>query len=654
MSDGDQDDQTGNLLDGLSFSPDWAKGDADSHYANLHKQAARFEGGADRGDRRGGPRRDRPFRGDRGPRPFGDRPPRRDRFEGDRGPRPFGDRPPRRDRFEGDDRGPRPFGDRPPRRDRFEGDRGPHPFGDRPPRREWTPPPYSVRFLPDQKALTLAARKIAASRKAMPLREVVALFFQNPDSTLVRVEWDDAHKEEKFHQCQSCEWFSADAEELRRHLLAVHFPDFFEAKEIDVEPPTGNFPAVARCGVTGKLLAPPNHHSFNRRVEEMLRTPECAGMSEAEYRARIERVADPELVEQWRKEASKQTVYVLKAAKPAPAPAPAPAEPPAEPAAEASAAPAEDSAAEPPAGPAPEAEAAPAEAPAAEPAPEEPAPKTFTRDEAEALFLAEMAPKLMRHGRQATASHAASTKISDPRLLADIRHEWQHEQRVVFGPFFFAVRGGLRARKLAFFRAGENRREEFVLHRQPTPLDASTAVPELRAILDFVASHPGATRADLFAALVPEGTAPETAAAFHQQFDFAIDRAYLVEFVSGPLALPHGGAPKDRKAAEPASDEVPAKNTEETPSGSLRSPAPPAGEPPAAETAAEEPAEGPVPAEPAPEAPETQDVPAEEPAAETAAEGPAPEDPAPTAPETQEAPAPAEPPAEPAPEAPAE
>jgi len=619
MSDGDPNDKTENPFDGLSFSPDWAKGDADSHYANLHRYAARFEDRDDRGDRRGGPRRDRPPRGDRGPR--------RDRFEGDRGPRPFGDRPPRRDRFDGGDRGPR--------RDRFEGDRGPRPFGDRGPRRdrfeggergprrEWTPPPYSVRFLPDQKALTLAARKIAASRKAMPLREVVALFFQNPDSTLVRVEWDEAHKEERFHQCQSCEWFAADEESLRRHLLAVHFPDFFEAREIDVDPPTGNFPAVARCGVTGRLLAPPNHHSFNRRVEEMLRTPECAGMSEAEYRARIERVADPELVEQWRKEASKQTVYVLKSAQPAPAkpsaeaPA-APAETPSEPAPEA---PPAEAPAEPPA-------EAPAEPPAEAPAPaaaaeDAPPPKTFTRDEAEALFLAEMAPKLMRHGRQATASHAASVKLSDPRLLGDIRHEWQHEQRVVFGPFFFAVRGGLRARKLAFFRAGENRREEFVLHRPPTPLDASTAVPELRAILDFVASHPGATRADLFAALVPEGTAPEAAAAFHQQFEFAIDRAYLIEFVSGPLALPHAAPAKDRRAAEKA----PAEQAAEEPDAPPEAPS----EEPAPEAPAEETAQEPAPAEQAAEGPEaTSEAPAEE---------PAPEAPAPEVPEAPETPA---------------
>ena len=567
MSDGDTNNQTQNPFDGFSFSPDWAKGSAETNGANLRKYAARFEERGDRGDRgdRRGPRGERPFRGDRGPR--------RDRFEGDRGPRPFGDRP--------------------PRRDRFEGDRGPRPFGDRPPRREWAerePAPYSVRFLPDQKALTLAARKIAASRKAMPLREVVALFFQNPDSTLVRVEWDEAHKEEKFHQCQACGWFAASEEALRNHLLAVHFPEFFETKEIEVDPPTGTFPAVARCGVTGRLIAPPNHHSFNRRVEEMLRLPECAGMTESEYRARIERVADPELVEQWRKEASKQTVFVLRTAKPGPAEAAKAAD--GAPAPSADAAPADET-------PAPPADAAPADETPAVTEDAAPAPRTFTRDEAEALFLSEMAPKLERHGRQATASHAASTKISDPRLLAEIRRAWQHEQRIVFGSFFFAVRGGLRARKLAFFRAGEGRREEFVLHRAPSSLDASTAVPELRAILEFVGSHPGATRADLFAALAPEGTAPEAAAAFHQQFEFAIDRAYLIEFVSGPLALPHGGPVRADAEATPATEE-PAPASEES--------APVAEEP---APAAEEPA--PVAEEPAPVAEEPVPV-AEEPA----------------------------------------
>ena len=89
------------------------------------------DGGAPRGDRGPRPQGDRP-QGDRGPRPQG----------GDRGPRPQGDRParPQGDRPQGDrparpvgDRGPRPQGDR-PQGDRPQGDRGPRPQGDRPAR----------------------------------------------------------------------------------------------------------------------------------------------------------------------------------------------------------------------------------------------------------------------------------------------------------------------------------------------------------------------------------------------------------------------------------------------------------------------------------------------------------------------------------------
>ena len=88
-------------------------------------------GGRPSGDRnsRGGDR-DRAPRGDRAPRPSGDRP------SGDRAPRgdkPYADRGPRGDRPSGDraPRGDRPSGDRAPRGDRPSGDRGSRPSGDR-------------------------------------------------------------------------------------------------------------------------------------------------------------------------------------------------------------------------------------------------------------------------------------------------------------------------------------------------------------------------------------------------------------------------------------------------------------------------------------------------------------------------------------------
>jgi len=278
------------------------------------------------------------------------------------------------------------------------------PASDRPPRRDFRdrdfrgreaaprePLPFEIRFLPDQKALSVIAHKVQAGHRAIPLRSLVKLFFDNPDSTEVRLEFTAEHRERRFHQCTACGWFAMSEEALKGHLMSVHFPEWFTPEDIAVEPPSGNFTSVARCGFTGKLLAPPNHHSYNKRIQAMLRG-ECAGRSEEEYRARIELVNTPEAIEQWRQEAAKQTVYVRKP-KPAPAkPRHAKKRPEAAPAAEGASAP--EAPAE--AVPAPE---APVEAPPAEAAPE---PVRLSLEAAEEQFLREIAPALMCADKQVT------------------------------------------------------------------------------------------------------------------------------------------------------------------------------------------------------------------------------------------------------------
>ena len=577
MNDGDSTNENDFLAD-LSFSPQWAKESATSHSERLGKRAERFASRDGDGDDRRGRDRDR-----RGPR--GDRPP----FRGDRRDRP-----------------PREGGDRPPREGRppFHGDRPPRdgrpPFhGDRP--RE--PAPFGIRFLPEHKALGLIARKVAQGRRAMPLRELVALFFKNPASALVRVEFDEAHKDDRFHQCTACGWFARNPEALLAHQLSAHFEDRFEAREIEVEPPKGKYTTVARCGVTGRLLAPPNDHSYNRRVLEMLRDPACAGLSEAEYRARIELVSDPALVEEWRAAQTKKTVFVRKE-RPAPKPkAPAATEAPEAPEAPAPETPASEAPA-PEAVPAPEAAEAPAEAPEApvpeapaaeeEPAPAAPPPRTYDREEAEALFRAEAAPRMTRVSRAVSAPHAVLEKLSDRYVQGEIRRAWERESRSHVPSLFFAVRGGLKAFRLALFRASDPARTDFVAPRTPVPLDASTAVPELRAILDFVASAPGCTREALFAAVVPADADDARRKAFLDQFAFAVDRGHLIAYANGTLALA-ADHPFYRAAPETHAEPAPAEASAETHAESVES-----AEPAPAEAPAETHAESAESAEPAP------------------------------------------------------
>ncbi|MGI5869684.1 MAG: hypothetical protein ACOX9C_09620 [Kiritimatiellia bacterium] len=537
------------FLDGFTLSPDWAKASSDSHAAgNMKKYAFDDEGamrdddrrrgggrggGRDGGGRRDDRRRDSGRRRDDGRRDFDGRRDerrrderRRDGESGDRVRRRDGAPPQRMPPRDADGAPPRrgPSDGRRPRRDSRRRGAGPR-----------EPLPFDIRFLPNQRALSVIAQKIQAGHRALPLRSLVKLFFDNPDSTEVRLEFTAEHRDRRFHQCTACGWFSMSEDELKGHLISKHFSDWFEAEEIDVEPPSGSFTSVARCGFTGKLLAPPNHHSYNKRIQAMLRS-ECAGRSEEEYRARIELISDPETIEQWRQEASKQTVYFRKPeaepAKPRRAGRKRP-----EARAETAPAKAEDEA-EPEAVVAPEAAETETQETPAETEAVETTPDRLAIEAAEELFLREIAPSLMRADKQVTATNAATKTMDDRFVLNAISSAWSREQVVQTASLFFAVRGGLRSRKLALFRASDPHREEFVMHRQPVALDAQHAVPELRAILDYIALNPGCTRTQMLADIIPDDMPADKAEAIHKQLAFVTERGYVIEYFNGMLALP--------------------------------------------------------------------------------------------------------------------
>lgn len=586
MSD---DKNKADFLEGFTLGPDWAKKSAEEQSSKFSAYSGDDEGDSRRGrsggksrfDRGGQDRGDRFAKGGRDDRrSLGSRPQRQDR-DGERrdfssaGSSPksaegFDRRPPRRD-------GPRDgqSDQRFPRHDERRGDR----HDDR--RMPLPELPFEVRFLPEQKALSLIAHKVQAGHRAIPLRNLVQLFFENPESADVRLEFNAENKDKRFHQCKTCGWFATNEQEARAHLMSAHFGEYFDSEEQDIDPPSGNFTSVARCGITGKLLAPPNHHSYNIKIQQMLRT-ECAGQSEDGYRARIELLNDPEMVEQWRKENSKQIMYFLKErpvveskTKGKKKARPVQKTEQIQPVDEAEAlsdanssepAPAEDAATETDVA---ESAAATENVPvamadetadttteegtensaevkdglveeadsSAQQLPPEPA-KRMTANEAETFFMEKIAPGLLKAERQVTVSHAVSKTLTDRVLVGAISRAWDREQKIQTASLFFAVRGGLRSRKLALFRASDSRREEFVMHKTPTMLDAEHAVSSLRRIIGYIKENQGSTKTEMLSELIREDTPQAEADEILKQVAFVTERGYIIEYYNGVLALP--------------------------------------------------------------------------------------------------------------------
>ena len=275
-------------LQGFSFGTQWAK-DKDAP-----------EDGSERADRQ---RRDDRMGGP------GGAPDRRDRraFR-----KPAGDAPagPARE----------PSGDRGPRRDAGERAGAPRRAG---PPAEWQDrgpydsPYFSAAFFPEDTSFNALVRTIRSSARTIELFEIARTVLGKPERFVVVVSRKprppgapDAAPQPIHVSVPDGLPFESE-EAAIAHVIGDHLGKFFDSAEAQVEPPKGNFQVINRCGVTGELLGPPNYHRYAQMVQQH-HAAKVARMPFEAFRARIETVRDPEVVNQWLEKMKKVTRFTWK------------------------------------------------------------------------------------------------------------------------------------------------------------------------------------------------------------------------------------------------------------------------------------------------------------------------------------------------------
>jgi hypothetical protein len=470
------------ILD-LNFVPQWAR---------------KPPGGVSYEERPG--REERPRRGGRGRTREGRGAPRRERF----------DHPPRERRREAPrprdrDRAAEPHGERrregpPPRRepdpDRAAPQRSEHRrAGPRPgPRPEL--PPVVVRFVPNQGRLSAVVRKIRNTSRAYPLGDLAGLVLAAPDAYAAKLEMRRDAEESHFYQCKVCGAAALQSDALLGHFATAHFTDHFVREETTVDPPSGEFVCVARCGMSGALLGPPNHHSYNEKLQEMHRT-RFPHMDIEDYRARIEMVRDEETIAQWKEEMRQKVVYRLRDGD--------------------------------------------GNGPAGEP---------LTWTEAAEQLRTRIAPARIIRARTVSVPAAVIERLPEPGLRAAVtlarRREAQQPRSLLF-----ALRAAFLHMHLHVFRAGSQ--AEFVASVAPAPLDPGQTVDDIRSVLEFLKEHPGCKRLELLTALHPdtEPTGKEAARAL-ASLSWLIEKGHIIEFFDGSLAVPLASSAGKRSRRRPA------------------------------------------------------------------------------------------------------
>lgn len=349
-----------------------------------------------------------------------------------------------------------------------------------------------ISFIPSRPAIAGLAAAIRQAHRAYPLFELALRLLAKPATHLVILDpMENPSRKGRgtLFQCKNCGRVFLLREELDAHLMRTHFADFFKAETVETDPPKGNFSLVARCRLSGELLGPPNHHSYNQRLLE-LHSTRFPHMSLDSYRQHIETVRDPALIEKWKDETRKQTVYHMP-----------------------------DKADAPP----------------------------LKRNEAESMFMEKHVPGMISEVKRAILPAEVAHDLDHPLLRSLVQKAFESEKRNPFG-LTMALRPSLRHVGFHFFRT--RNRMTFVTPIAPRPLNPDYAIESISEVLKHLDAHPGCKRQELVEHLRP-GTpvdAPE-AHALLSPLNWLIEKGHVIEFGDGSLSVPRSGNPPPKQAS---------------------------------------------------------------------------------------------------------
>lgn len=221
------------------------------------------------------------------------------------------DRPPRRNDREGGGGGGR--GRDGDGRREFQG--GNRNYSDRretPPRQEEAGPAIGIRvtIAPDAQAVHLIGKEVHQVARVYPLFDVAKILLAEKARCRAIFEAPELHTPLIRGKLDECVFLTR--EEANNHLWNSELRNtLIEEETIEIDPPTGNFQAIARCGISGEWLGPVNFHSYQTNLRRLHRE-RFARMPFELYATKVRTERGEEAVNAWLETTKTKTRWRLK------------------------------------------------------------------------------------------------------------------------------------------------------------------------------------------------------------------------------------------------------------------------------------------------------------------------------------------------------
>lgn len=139
--------------------------------------------------------------------------------------------------------------------------------------------------------------------------DAARLVLAGGDRFMVRFRCAEERATGFYHVPADGSLFLSRDEALTHVLRSAALDEFYRVEEIELEAPKGEFASVAVCGMSGEIIAPPSHHSYQTGVLRLHRE-RFSNMPLEDFKRRIRVEANPDLVTKWKENMSKGRRWV--------------------------------------------------------------------------------------------------------------------------------------------------------------------------------------------------------------------------------------------------------------------------------------------------------------------------------------------------------
>ncbi len=167
-----------------------------------------------------------------------------------------------------------------------------------------------VTIIPDQQAVRLIGKEVQQVARVYPLYDVAKIIIAERSRCRAIIEIDEKQAPLIHGKLDGSLFVTRD--EAVRHLWNSELrQSFVEEENIEVDPPSGSYQTIARCGISGEILGPPNFHAYQTQLRRVHRE-NFATMPIEAYAAKVRTERSEEAVNAWLESMKKKTRWRIK------------------------------------------------------------------------------------------------------------------------------------------------------------------------------------------------------------------------------------------------------------------------------------------------------------------------------------------------------